>query len=114
MMVKIIDGPAYVLKDEIVLCPEGCCPGMFLTERYASEGKVPLPILDKFEGYPASEDYFEWRRKPERRRPLQNKVQYRRVFLGVIKRVSISGVPWLLSSMLKIEIVSVGKGKALS
>lgn len=59
MMVKVIDDPSYVLQDEIVSCPEGCSAGAFLLERYAHEGKVPPPIVDKFNGFTPSEDDFE-------------------------------------------------------
>lgn len=42
-----------------MLCPQGCSAGAFLLERYAEEGKVPPPIVDKFEGWGACEDDFE-------------------------------------------------------
>lgn len=48
MMVKVIDDPAYVLRDEIVACPSGCSPGAFLLSRYIYEGKVPRPILEEY------------------------------------------------------------------
>lgn len=50
-MVGVLDGPAYVLEDEIVACPQGCLPGSFLLDRYFWEEKVPLVLLDKYMRY---------------------------------------------------------------
>ncbi|RHZ55215.1 uncharacterized protein CDV56_104825 [Aspergillus thermomutatus] len=50
-LVKVIDDPACLIEDEVVLVPQGTHPVGFLLNRYVEERKIPGYIFKRYERY---------------------------------------------------------------